>query len=247
MTTSSDPRRFASRCAQYRESGGLGPRWLPPAFPPEEIDRLDAIARRHPPLRKREALFRQGEPFTSLFLIRSGSLKQVTRMDNDEEQVTGFFLPTEMIGLDAIGERHYPGSALALETTTVWEFPFERLDDLTAQLSASRRRLYRTMSQEIHSERLMRSLMLHETADARLANFFLAMSARFRRLGYSPHVFRLAMSRGDIGNYLGLAGETVSRLLTRFKRQGLASAQGHEFRLLDPEALARLAKGCRDA
>lgn len=241
MTTPNPVLRFARQ--HDIQSCSLSSLCLPMTFTLDKFDQFNAITKRLAPLRKRDRLFLQGMPFKSVFIIRSGSLKQVTTTDSDEEQITRFFLPSEMVGLDGLGEQRYPGSAIALETTTVCEVPFDRLDALSAQLPELRGYLYRSMSQEMHHERLMMRLLLRRTSDVRLASFFVGMSTRFRRRGYSPYCFRLAMSRSDIGNYLGLAVETVSRLLGRFQQLGLLVAQGREFRILDLDALIRLADG----
>ncbi|EPC04615.1 hypothetical protein L861_04645 [Litchfieldella anticariensis FP35 = DSM 16096] len=249
MTSPSNVLRFASQQNVDCRACHLSSLCLPQGLSLEEIAELNDIAQPLAMLRKNEALFLQGMPFTSLFAVRSGSLKQVTTTETDEYLVTSFFLPGEMVGLDAIGEKSYPGSAVALETTTVCELPFERLDDLCASLPELRRRFHRNLSQEVHNERLMLRLLLRRTADVRLACFFFAMSERFRRRGYSPYRFRLAMSRGEIGNYLGLTVETVSRVLARYQQQGLLDIHGRDFHILDLERLSRLteASGRRGA
>ena len=104
---------------------------LPLALELEDMSQFDAIIRRRSPLKKGERLFRQGDPFTSVYAVRSGSLKQVTSEGNGNDQLTNFFLPSELVGLDGIDEEHYPGTVIALETTTVCEIPFDRLDSLS--------------------------------------------------------------------------------------------------------------------
>jgi len=172
----------------------------------------------------------------------SGSLKQITTEGSGEDQVTNFYLPSELVGLDGIDEESYPGSVIALETTTVCEIPFDRLDTLSEHLPELRTQLYRSMSKELRDDRKMMRLLSRKTADQRLASFFLNLSERFRRRGYSPYSFRLSMSRADIGNYLGLAVETVSRILGRFQQQKLVDVSGREVNILDLEALAAQAQ-----
>ncbi|WP_108445355.1 fumarate/nitrate reduction transcriptional regulator Fnr [Halomonas denitrificans] len=220
---------------------------LPLALEVQDMDQFDAIIRRRPPLKKGEALFRQGTPFTSVFAVRSGSLKQVTTEGSGEDQLTNFYLPSELVGLDGIDEERYPGTVVALETTTVCEIPFDRLDTLSESLPELRGQLYRSMSKEMRDDRRMMRLLSRKTADQRLATFFASLSDRFRRRGYSPYSFRLSMSRADIGNYLGLAVETVSRILSRFQGQGLVAVSGREVNILDLEALLEVAEqeGCR--
>ncbi|XKE46293.1 fumarate/nitrate reduction transcriptional regulator Fnr [Halomonas organivorans] len=220
---------------------------LPLALELEDMDEFDAIIRRRAPLKKGESLFRQGGPFTSVYAVRSGSLKQVTTEGSGDDQLTNFYLPSELVGLDGIDEEAYPGSVIALETTTVCEIPFDRLDELSERLPELRAQLYRSMSKEMRDDRRMMRLLSRKTADQRLATFFTSLSDRFRRRGYSPYSFRLSMSRADIGNYLGLAVETVSRILGRFQQQGLVAVSGREVNILDLDALIAVAEeeGCR--
>ncbi|GHC22878.1 fumarate/nitrate reduction transcriptional regulator Fnr [Aidingimonas halophila] len=215
---------------------------LPLALEMPDMDQFDAIIQRHAPLKKGEVLIHQGTPFNSVFAVRSGSLKQVVN-EKGEEQVSNFYLPSELIGLDAIDEGIYPGRVHALETTTICEIPFNKLDALAQQLPELRTQLYRSMSKELRDDRRMLRLLSSKTADEKLASFLISLSARFRRRGYSPYSFRLSMSRSDIGNYLGLAIETVSRVLGRLQQQGLVATSGREINILDMSALERLAEG----
>ncbi|MCB8888026.1 fumarate/nitrate reduction transcriptional regulator Fnr [Vreelandella malpeensis] len=214
---------------------------LPLALQIEDISQFDAIIRRRAPLKKGEALFHQGERFSSVFAVRSGSLKQVTSEGNGEDQLTNFYLPSELVGLDGIDDECYPGSVVALETTTVCEIPFKHLDALSEQLPELRGQLYRSMSKELRDDRRMMRLLSRKTADQRLATFLTTLSDRFRRRGYSPYSFRLSMARADIGNYLGLAVETVSRILSRLQSQQVVAVSGREVNILDMPRLITLA------
>ncbi len=215
---------------------------LPLALEVQDMEQFDAIIRRRAPLKKGESLFRQDAPFTSVYAVRSGSLKQVTTEGSGDDQHTNFYLPSELVGLDGIDEERYPGTVVALETTTVCEIPFDRLDRLSEALPELRGQLYRSMSKELRDDRRMMRLLSRKTADQRLASFFTSLSDRFRRRGYSPYSFRLSMSRADIGNYLGLAVETVSRILGRFQSQGLVEVSGREVHILDLESLLQVAE-----
>ncbi|HSP58678.1 MAG TPA: fumarate/nitrate reduction transcriptional regulator Fnr [Halomonas sp.] len=214
---------------------------LPLALEFPDMDEFNAIIRRRTPLKKGETLLLQDSPFTSLYAVRSGSLKQVTTEGSGEDQLTNFYLPSELVGLDGIDEVRYPGSVIALETTTVCEIPFDRLDALSQEIPELRSQLFRTMSKEMRDDRRMMRLLSRKTADQRLASFFVSLSGRFRRRGYSPYSFRLSMSRADIGNYLGLAVETVSRILNRFQQQTLVAVSGREVNILDLDTLCRVA------
>ncbi|RRV38154.1 fumarate/nitrate reduction transcriptional regulator Fnr [Pseudomonas sp. o96-267] len=219
---------------------------LPISLNLEDMDALDDIVKRGRPLKKGEFLFRQGDTFGSVFAVRSGALKTFSLSDGGEEQITGFHLPSELVGLSGVDGERYPVSAQALETTSVCEIPFERLDDLALQLPQLRRHLMRIMSREIRDDQQMMLLLSKKTADERIATFLVNLSARFRARGFSANQFRLAMSRNEIGNYLGLAVETVSRVFTRFQQNKLLEAEGKEVHILDPIELCALAGGNLD-
>jgi len=216
---------------------------LPLSLNMTDMDALDEIVKRGRPLKKGEFLFRQGDSFTSVFAVRSGALKTFSISDTGEEQITGFHLPSELVGLSGMDAESYPVSAQALETTSICEIPFERLDELAVQLPQLRRQLMRVMSREIREDQQMMLLLSKKTADERIATFLVNLSSRFRARGFSANQFRLAMSRNEIGNYLGLAVETVSRVFTRFQQNQLLEAEGKEIRILDPIELCALAGG----
>ena len=219
---------------------------LPLSLDLSDLNALDAIVKRSRPLKKGEFLFRQSDTFNSVYAVRSGSLKTFNITDCGEEQITGFHLPSEFVGLSAMDTEQYPVSAIALETTSICEIPFERLDELSVTLPQLRRQLMRIMSREIRDEQQMLLLLSKKNADERIATFLINLSARFRARGYSPYQFRLAMSRNEIGNYLGLAVETVSRVFTRFQQNDLLKAEGKEIHLLNLIELCALAGGSQD-
>ncbi|KAB0548891.1 fumarate/nitrate reduction transcriptional regulator Fnr [Pseudomonas argentinensis] len=216
---------------------------LPLSLDLKDMDALDDIVKRGRPLKKGEFLFRQGDTFTSVFAVRSGALKTFSLSDAGEEQITGFHLPSELVGLSGMDTELYPVSAQALETTSVCEIPFERLDELSVSLPQLRRQLMRVMSREIRDDQQMMLLLSKKTADERIATFLVNLSARFSARGFSANQFRLAMSRNEIGNHLGLAVETVSRVFTRFQQSNLIEAEGKEVHILDPIELCALAGG----
>ncbi len=216
---------------------------LPISLNFEDIDALNEIVKRGKPIKKGEFLFRQGDAFGSVFAVRSGSLKTFSVSDNGEEQITGFHLPSELVGLSGMDSDSCPVSAQALETTSVCEIPFERLDELALQLPQLRRQLMRVMSREIRDDQQMMLLLSKKTADERIATFLINLSSRFRARGFSANHFRLAMSRNEIGNYLGLAVETVSRVFSRFQQNQLIAAEGKEVTILNHIELCSLAGG----
>ncbi|GLX12792.1 MULTISPECIES: fumarate/nitrate reduction transcriptional regulator Fnr [Pseudomonadaceae] len=216
---------------------------LPLSLDLKDMDALDDIVKRGRPLKKGEFLFRQGDTFNSVFAVRSGALKTFSLSDAGEEQITGFHLPSELVGLSGMDTELYPVSAQALETTSVCEIPFERLDELSVSLPQLRRQLMRVMSREIRDDQQMMLLLSKKTADERIATFLVNLSARFSARGFSANQFRLSMSRNEIGNHLGLAVETVSRVFTRFQQSNLIEAEGKEVHILDPIELCALAGG----
>ena len=220
---------------------------LPLSLNMQDMESLDEIVKRGRPLKKGETLFRQGDAFNSVFAIRSGALRTFSVTDAGEEQITGFHLPSELVGLSGMDTETYPVSAQALETTSVCEIHFERLDELSVLLPQLRRQLMRIMSREIRDDQQMMMLLSKKTADERIATFLINLSARFSARGFSANQFRLPMSRNEIGNYLGLAVETVSRVFTRCQASGLLEAEGKEVRILDSIRLCALAGGNMDA
>ncbi len=210
---------------------------LPVGIGHNDLDRLDSIIERKRPLLRGAHLFRIGAPFQCLYAVRSGSLKTYATSEDGQEQVMGFHLPGELIGLDAIAEGKHPLAAKALETTSICEIPFHDLETLSAQLPGLQHQLLRVMSKEIRDDEQNMVILGQKSAEERLASFLIGLSNRFRRRGFSANQFNLSMSRSDIGNYLGLALETVSRLFTRFQNEGLLRVDRKHVELLDRDRL----------
>jgi len=217
---------------------------LPVALQQDEVEKLDDIIEKSKPLHKGDLLFRQGDPLKSIFAIRAGSVKTFTLTPEGEEQINGFYFPGELVGLAGVDEGTYPMSAKMLETTTVCEIPYERLDHLLGQLPELRRSMMRTMGRELRDDQQMMMLLSRKTAEQRIATFLLKLSSRYQARGYSASQFRLPMSRNEIGNYLGLAVETVSRIFTRFSASGLIRVEGKEIELQDLAALNETTGDC---
>lgn len=198
---------------------------LPLGLNLDDIDRLDEIVKRSRPLHKGEYLFNSGETFTSIFAVRSGSIKTFSESEQGDEQITGLYLPGELIGLDAIHDGEHPCSAIALETTSLCELPFNSLEDLSGKIPELHHQLFRVMSKEIAGDQSLLMLMAQKSADERLAAFLVNLSSRLKARNFSETEFNLTMSRKDIGNYLGLTIETISRTFSRFQSDGLLSTQ----------------------
>ncbi len=217
---------------------------LPVSLNMTEMERLDDIIEKSRPLKKGEHLFHQGDAFTSVYAVRAGTIKSYTLTNEGEEQITGFYFPGELVGMSGVDGVTYPVSAKVLETTTVCEIPFERLDDLAGQMPELRRQMLRTMSKELRDDQQMMMLLSKKNAEQRVATFLIKLSTRFRARGYSATHFRLSMSRNEIGNYLGLAVETVSRIFTRFQAMSLIRVDGKEIELSKLPELYELAGEC---
>ena len=209
---------------------------------PEDMDRLDRIIKRSRPLHRGDHLFRESDAFHCLYIVKTGSVKTYAPSEDGGEQVLGFHLPGELIGLDAIENANHKCSAKVLETSAICEIPFGHLEELSTSMPSLQHQMYRLLSREISQDESMLTLLGKNNAEERLAAFLLSLSGRFKRRGFSPYDFYLSMSRHEIGNYLGLAVETVSRLFTRFQDEGLLEVERKHIQLLDLQRLENLSK-----
>ncbi len=214
---------------------------LPIALETDDINKLDEIIQRGRPLRKGEHLFRESEPFKSVYAVRAGTLKAYSITDDGKEQVTGFYYPGEILGMDGISMNKHHSSAKALETAAVCEIPFDRLQELSITVPTLQRHFFQLMSQEITQDQQLITLLSKNSAEERIAALVLSISARHRRRRLSATHFRLPMSRGDIGNYLGLTVETVSRVFSRFQKLELLTVDNKEITILKPDELRQIA------
>jgi CRP/FNR family transcriptional regulator len=187
-----------------------------------------------------QVLYAQGDPLTNLYAVRSGTLKSTVTMANGREQICAFHTAGEVVALDAVASGVHETTATALEDTQVCAIAYAPLLVMGARDAALLLHLSRLMSLEItRSQRLMLLLGM-ATARERLASFLGDMSQRFEEQGYSPRDFSLRMTRADIGSYLGLTLETVSRTFTLFRAQGLVDVQNRRVRIGDAGDFARL-------
>lgn len=216
---------------------------LPMGLDGNDVERLDHIVRRSRPLHRGDYLFRNGDRFRSLFIIKTGSVKTSAPREDGYERVIGFYLPGEIIGLDAIQQEKHTCSAKVLETCAICEIPFRRLEELTSNLPSLQHQMYRLLSREIGQDAEMLMLLGKKSAEERLAAFLLSLSNRFKKRGLSATDFYLSMSRHEISNYLGLAVETVSRLLTRFQEEGLLRVERKHIQLLELERIETIVAG----
>ncbi|MEX1237304.1 MAG: helix-turn-helix domain-containing protein, partial [Pseudomonadales bacterium] len=175
------------------------------------------------------------------FAVRSGALKVYTMNKSGEEQVIGFYLPGEIFGLDAIDGEIHQCSAKALETSAICEIPYDQLQPLSGKIGNLQLQMYKLLSREIRQDQNLQTLLSKMSAEERLSSFLLNLAIRYQQRKLSPVSFRLPMSRADIGNYLGLAVETVSRAFTRMQENGIIKVDQREVRIIDRQQLCSLA------
>jgi CRP/FNR family transcriptional regulator len=216
---------------------------LPMGLDEADISRLDQIIGRRRRLVRDERLYQMDEPFRNLYAIRFGHFKTYQVNAGGEQQITGFQMAGELLGMDAISSDHHHCDAVALEDSEVCEIPFTRLEELFGHVPTLLRHFHRIMSQEITREQNVMLLLGNMRAEQRFAVFLVNLSARYAARGYAANSFQLRMSREDIGNYLGLTIESVSRLLSRFRKQGWIAVDKREVSLLDPVMLKAMAAG----
>lgn len=216
---------------------------LPLGLNEPDLSELDKVIKRRRTLKKGEMLYRFGDPLKALYAIRSGSLKTTGLIEDGRAQVTGFYLPGELLGMDAINTDVHPCSAEALETSEVCDIPYTALEGLAQQIPSLQHQLLRIMSREIVRDEGMLMMLGRMSAEERLASCLMSFSRRLARLGDTAVEFKLSMSRQDLGDYLGLALETVSRLLSRFQDGGLISVHGRQIALRDVNRLRAMAAG----
>ena len=210
---------------------------LPHGLSQDDTQRLDTLVQASAPLHAGQHLFRVGDAFQALYAVHSGYFKTYATDDTGREQVLGFHLPGELMGLGAIYPNQHPVNAVALDTATVCRLPYNDLAGLAAQMPSLQRQLLRLMSKGIAGSQ---ALSGDFTAEERLAAFLMSLSHRLQQRGYSPTEFILAMTRRDIANYLRLATETVSRTLAQFEAEGLITVERRSLRILEPDKLGRL-------
>jgi CRP/FNR family transcriptional regulator len=226
----STPKPSCTNCA-------LSPSCLPPSLDAAELNHLENLIEKMRPLTRGEALFRQNDPFTAIYAVRSGCIKTLLTLADGTEQITGFYLPGDIVGLSGIAKHHYSTSAIAVESTTLCAFPFDALSVLTQRYSTLQQHVYQLLSQEITEDQRLLLQLGQCSAEIRLSTFLLSISARQKRRRLAENHFLMPMSRTDIANHLGLAIETVSRLFTRMQDNGVLDVNGKDIRIINREYL----------
>jgi CRP/FNR family transcriptional regulator len=213
---------------------------MPNGLTAEELARFDSIVTATRLVKRGEALYRANDDFHSVYTVRSGSFKTVVMHRNGREQVTGFHLAGEVLGLDGLHNEHHSSDAIAIEDSSVCIIPYALLEALCAESKPLQQQVLRTMSGEIVRESSAMMLLGTMSAEERVATFLLNLSSRLKARGYSPAEFNLRMTREEMGNYLGMKLETVSRMFSKFQRDGLLQTRGKQIRIVDLDALARV-------
>lgn len=217
---------------------------LPHGMETGEINQLDNILKRLRPYQPGQHLFHTGDRSSSIFAVRSGALKSYCITEDGDEQVLGFALPGELVGLDGLAGEHYSSTCVALETSSVCELPFNKLEELCQRLPSLQKQMLRLLGKEITSDQQLLMMLGQRSAEERLAAFLLSLSTRYKVRGLSANEFNLPMSRQDVGNYLGLAIETVSRLFAHFQEEKLLTVNRRQIKITDHAKLKSMVDGC---
>jgi CRP/FNR family transcriptional regulator len=213
---------------------------LPLGLSALELTRLDELVSARKRLKRGEHLYQSGQPFSAIYAIRSGFFKTDVLAADGRDQVTGFQMTGELLGLDGISSEAHTCNAVALEDSEICTIPFTHLEGLSREIHTLQHHFHKVMSREIVRDHGVMMLLGMMRAEERLAAFLLNLSQRFTARGYSPAEFNLRMTREEIGSYLGLKLETVSRAFSRFHEDGLITVQQKHIRILSTEGLKKL-------
>jgi CRP/FNR family transcriptional regulator len=210
---------------------------MPLGLSQSELDRIDDVVASRKKVKRGTTLFRNGERFTSLFAIRTGFFKTCVASEDGRDQVTGFQMAGEIVGLDGIVNEYHTCDAVALEDAEVCVMPFERIEELSREISALQRHVHKIMSREIVRENGVMLLLGSMRAEERLAAFLLNLVQRLHARGFSQSELVLRMTREEIGSYLGLKLETVSRTFSKFVDDEIVEVKQRHVRILNTDAL----------
>jgi CRP/FNR family transcriptional regulator len=213
---------------------------MPQGLTQAETDRMEALISTSRTIRSGESLYRANDSFQSIYAVRAGSFKTIVMHRDGREQVTGFSLAGDVLGLDGVCSGRHSCDALAIEDSKVCIIAFHLLEAMCRDVKTIQQHVHRLMGGEIVREATLMMLLGTMSADQRVAAFLLNLSGKLKSRGYSPAEFHLRMTREEIGSYLGMKLETVSRMFSRFQKDGLVDTHGKQIRILDMEGLARV-------
>jgi CRP/FNR family transcriptional regulator len=218
----------------------MGSVCLPVGMPSTEVAKLDELVKERLRVEKGPSLFQHGTALDALFSVRTGSMKSQIVEASGQQQITGFFLPGEIVGLDGMLDGIHSSTAIAMEDSEVCVVKLEDIDEISRYVPSLQHQVRRLMSKEIARSHQVLLALGSMRSEQRLAAFLINLSQRLTALGYSPTDFVMRMSREEIGNYLGLTLETISRLFSRFARDGVIRVNQREVKILDMAALNEL-------
>lgn len=213
---------------------------MPMGLNVEELVRVDELVAIRRPVKRGSALFHSGEKFTSLYAIRTGFFKTCVTTEDGRDQVTGFQMAGEIIGLDGIVNDQHTCDAVALEDAEVCVMPFDRIEEISREVNALQHHVHKIMSREIVREHGVMLLLGSMRAEERLAAFLLNLVQRLQARGFSKSDLVLRMTREEIGSYLGMKLETVSRTFSKFAEEGMIEVSQRNISILDADALKRI-------
>jgi CRP/FNR family transcriptional regulator, anaerobic regulatory protein len=213
---------------------------LPAGLTLIEIEQLSEVVDARRRVKRGEAIIRAGQHFSALYAVRTGFFKTCVLIADGREQVTGFSMTGELLGMDGIGDDVYQSDAIAIEDSEVCIIPFDNLDALAQEMPSLQRHFHKVMSREIVRESSVMMMLGVMHAEERLAVFLLNLSQRLNARGFAPLEFRLRMTRAEIGSYLGLKLETVSRTFSKFQADGILEVSQKMIRILDIVRLRKI-------
>jgi len=213
---------------------------LPCGLNGQDVSRVDTLIHTRKRIKRGESLYRAGDTFISLYAVHIGFFKSSLMLEDGRDQVTGFHMAGEIMGMDGIGTENHACNAVALEDSEVCVIPYSRLEKLSRDIDGLQHHFHKVMSREIVREHGVMLLLGSMRAEERLAAFLLNLSQRFTARSYSPSEFNLRMTREEIGSFLGLKLETVSRIFSKFQEDGLIGVQQKHIRILDVGGLKQV-------
>lgn len=220
---------------------GLQKICFPTGLDREEMNQLDDIVQRKAPLQKNQVLFSSGDAFSSLYAVRAGVIKVFSFSDNGDEIIHGFYLPGDVVGIDALSSKKHLFNATALDATSICTLPFDELSALSLKIPHLNIQVLNIMSKEVVEGRLYSQLLTKKNASQRIAQFIWSMADRYRCRGYHYLEFRLSILHRDVAIYLGLTPETVSRILAKLHSEKVVTWKKKEVTIHDETALKKLA------
>ena len=210
-----------------------------------DLGKLDAAVERRRPLHKGDYLYRHGDSATAIYAVRSGSVKTMVESSNGDEQIVGFHLAGEIVGLDGFRDDKHTCSCLALETSSVCELPLHSLEELCQKVPELQVQMRRIMGKEVANDHSMLLMLGKMSAEEKLASFLLGLSRRMEERHWKPDDFVLSMPRQDIANYLGLAVETVSRLFAHYQDEGVIEVDRRRIHIKQMQCLEQIVGECK--